>query len=114
MTDELKIHWFQNGITNKSFNAVCASINADPSKFTTFTAVQEAYVTFKLQQRQNDPPMDAKLPLSGLVHAARTRPAVDADVGVEGVTARKASSALRSLPLATLLTVTTPILNIGP
>ena len=55
LTDELKIHWFQSGITDKSFDAVRASINADPTKFTTFPAVQEAYVTFRLQQRQNDP-----------------------------------------------------------
>ena len=55
LTDELKIHWFQSGITDKSFDAVRASINADPTKFLTFIAVQEAYVTFRLQQRQNDP-----------------------------------------------------------
>ena len=56
LTDSLKILWFQNGITDKSLDAVRASINANPTSFTTFSAVQEAYVSFKLQQKQIDPP----------------------------------------------------------
>jgi hypothetical protein len=31
LTDSLKILWFQNGITDKSLDAVCASINANPT-----------------------------------------------------------------------------------
>ena len=61
MTDALKILWFQNGITDKSLDAVRASINAAPTNFTTFTAVQEAYVSFHLQQRQTDPPRGCQL-----------------------------------------------------
>ncbi len=56
LTNALKILWFQNGITDKSLDAVRASINANPTSFTTFSAVQEAYVSFKLQQKQIDPP----------------------------------------------------------
>ena len=39
LTDSLKILWFQKGITDKSFNAVRASITAAPANFTTFSAV---------------------------------------------------------------------------
>jgi hypothetical protein len=56
LTDVLKILWFQNGITDKSLDAVWASINAAPTNFTAFTAMQEEYVSFKLQQKQTDPP----------------------------------------------------------
>ena len=56
LTDALKTLWFQNGITDKSLDAVRASINANPTSFMTFSAVQEAYVSFKLQQKQTDPP----------------------------------------------------------
>ena len=55
LTDALKILWFQNGITDRSLDAVRASINANPTNFMTFPAVQEAYVSFKLQQRQVEP-----------------------------------------------------------
>ena len=61
LTETLKIHWFQKGISDKSFEAVRASINATPSNFTTFTAVQEAYVSFYLQQKQTDPPRGRQL-----------------------------------------------------
>jgi hypothetical protein len=46
LTDALKILWFQNGITDKGLDAVRASINANQTSFTTFSAVQEAYVSF--------------------------------------------------------------------
>ena len=55
LTDALKILWFQNGITDRSLDAVRASINANPTNFMTFPAVQEAYVSFKLQQKQVEP-----------------------------------------------------------
>ena len=51
----------QRGIIDKSFEAVRASINAAPTNFTTFTAVQEAYVSFYLQQKQTDPPRGRQL-----------------------------------------------------
>jgi hypothetical protein len=60
--------------------------------------------------------VDAKLPQSELAHAAQTRPAlvaVDADADAVRVTARKASSLLKNLPLAKLMTLTTPMTNIG-
>lgn len=56
LEESLKILWFQNGITDKSFDAVRAIICANPGQYTTFTAVQEAYVNFKLQQRATEPP----------------------------------------------------------
>ncbi len=55
LTDALKILWCHNRITDKSLDAVRASINATPTSFTTFPAVQEAYVSFKLQQKQIEP-----------------------------------------------------------
>ena len=57
LSDALKILWFQNGITDKTLDAVRASINASPGSFTTYTAVQDAYVNFRLQQKQTDPPL---------------------------------------------------------
>ncbi len=48
LTESLKILWFQKGITDKSLDAVWASILTAPASYTTFTAVQEAYVNFKL------------------------------------------------------------------
>jgi hypothetical protein len=64
LTDALKILWFQKGITDNSFDAVRASINAAPTSFTTFTAVQEAYVSFNLQQRQTKSPRGCQVSLS--------------------------------------------------
>ena len=56
LTESLKILWFQKGITDKSLDAVRASILAAPANYTTFTAVQEAYVNFKLTQKATEPP----------------------------------------------------------
>jgi hypothetical protein len=56
LTESLKILWFQKGITDKGLNAVWASILAAPASYTTFTAVQEAYVNFKLTQKATEPP----------------------------------------------------------
>jgi hypothetical protein len=56
LTESLKILWFQKGITDKSLNAVRASILAAPTSYLTFTAVQEAYVNFKLTQKATQPP----------------------------------------------------------
>ena len=56
LEESLKILWFQNGIQDKSFDAVRAAICANPGNYTTFTAVQEAYVNFKLQQKATEPP----------------------------------------------------------
>ena len=56
LPEALKILWFQNGIKDTTLDAVRASINASPGNFTTYTAVQDAYVNFRLQQKQNDPP----------------------------------------------------------
>ena len=56
LTESLKILWFQKGITDKSLNAVRASIKAAPTNYTTFTAIQEAYVNFKLQHKATEPP----------------------------------------------------------
>ncbi len=56
LTESLKILWFQKGITDKSLDAVWASILAAPANYVTFTAVQEAYVNFKLTQKATEPP----------------------------------------------------------
>ncbi len=56
LTKSLKILWFQKGITDKSLDAVWASILAAPANYLTFTAVQEAYVNFKLTQKATEPP----------------------------------------------------------
>jgi hypothetical protein len=56
LTESLKILWFQNGITDKGLDAVWASIPAAPTSYTIFTAVQEAYVSFKLMQKATKPP----------------------------------------------------------
>jgi hypothetical protein len=56
LTKSLKILWFQKGITDKSLDAVRTSILAAPASYTTFTAVQEAYVNFKLTQKATEPP----------------------------------------------------------
>jgi hypothetical protein len=56
LTKSLKILWFQKGITDKSLNAVRASILAAPTNYVTFTAVHEAYVNFKLTQKATEPP----------------------------------------------------------
>ncbi len=56
LTKSLKILWFRKGIANTSLNAVRASILAAPVSYTTFTAVQEAYVNFKLMQKATEPP----------------------------------------------------------
>ena len=55
LINALKILWFQKGITNRSLDAVRASINTTPTSFRTFSVVQEAYVSFKLQQKQIEP-----------------------------------------------------------
>ena len=70
LTDALKILWFQDGITDKSLDAVRASINADPTRFTAFQAVQEAYVSFKLRQKATEPPRGRQV---ASVRAAGTR-----------------------------------------
>jgi hypothetical protein len=56
LTESLKILWFQKGTTDKGLDAVRASILAAPASYTTFTAMQEAYVNFKLTQKATEPP----------------------------------------------------------
>jgi hypothetical protein len=56
LTESLKILWFQKSITDKSLDAVRASILAAPANYLTFIAVQEAYVNFKLMQKATEPP----------------------------------------------------------
>ncbi len=56
ITKSLKILWFQKGITDKSLDAIRASILASSTNYLTFTAVQEAYVNFKLTQKATEPP----------------------------------------------------------
>ena len=105
LTNALKILWFQNGIVDKSIDAVRASINTAPPIFTTFTAVQEAYVRFKLQQRQTDPPRGRQV---SSVRAGRCSGGSrngDRGRGRGGGDCSKAFSVQKNLPPARLLTV---------
>jgi hypothetical protein len=56
LTKSLKTLWFQKGITDKSLDAVRASIFAALANYLTFTAVQESYANFKLTQKATEPP----------------------------------------------------------
>ncbi len=53
--ENLKILWFKEGITDKTFDAVKMSLIATPEKYETFQAVQEAYCNFHRQQCATDP-----------------------------------------------------------
>ena len=56
LSENLKILWFKEGITDRSFNAVKMNVIASPERYTTFQAVQEAYSTFHRQRCQTDAP----------------------------------------------------------
>jgi hypothetical protein len=53
--ENLKILWFKEGITNKSFDAVKMNLIATPERYETFQAVQEAYCNFHRQRCASDP-----------------------------------------------------------
>ncbi len=56
LSENLKILWFKEGITDRSFNAVKMNVIASPERYTTFQAIQEAYSTFHRQRCQTDAP----------------------------------------------------------
>ena len=61
LVKSMKILWFQKGIKDKSKEPIKVSIvaqtaNPDNMTYTTFQAVQEAYIAFYCQQTHNDPP----------------------------------------------------------
>jgi hypothetical protein len=56
LSENLKILWFKEGITDKSFEVVKMNVVASPERYATFQAVQEAYSTFHRQQCASDPP----------------------------------------------------------
>jgi hypothetical protein len=56
LSENLKILWFKEGITDKSFEVVKMNVIASPEKYATFQAVQEAHSTFHRQRCQTDAP----------------------------------------------------------
>jgi hypothetical protein len=56
LSENLKILWFKEGITDRSFEVVKMNAIASPERCATFQAVQEAYSTFHRQRCQTDPP----------------------------------------------------------
>jgi hypothetical protein len=50
LSENLKILWFKEGITDKSFDVVKMNVIASPERYATFQAVQEAYSTFHRQR----------------------------------------------------------------
>jgi hypothetical protein len=61
LAESMKVLWFQKGIRDKSMEPIKASIvaqtsNPETSAYTTFQAVQEAYMAFYRQQTGNEPP----------------------------------------------------------
>jgi hypothetical protein len=51
----MKIHYFEDGITDSSFNSVKSTIMVDCQKFQKFDAVMELYVDFKHSQKLKAP-----------------------------------------------------------
>ncbi len=56
LSENLKILWFKEGITDKSFEVVKMNVIASPERYATFQVVQEAYNTFQRKQCQTDAP----------------------------------------------------------
>jgi hypothetical protein len=56
LSENLKILWFKEGITDMSFDVVKMNVIASPERFATFQAVQEAYSTFHRQHCLTDGP----------------------------------------------------------
>jgi hypothetical protein len=56
LSENLKILWFKEGITDKSFDVVKMNVIASPEQYATFQAVQEAYSTFHHQRCLTDGP----------------------------------------------------------
>ena len=56
LSENLKILWFKEGITDKSFDVVKMNVIASPERYATFQAVQEAYSTFHRQRCLTDGP----------------------------------------------------------
>jgi hypothetical protein len=50
LSENLKVLWFKEGITDKSFDVVKMNVIASPERYATFQAVQEAYSTFHRQR----------------------------------------------------------------
>ncbi len=56
LSKNLKILWFKEGITDRSFDVVKMNVIASPEQYATFQAVQEAYSTFHRQRCLTDGP----------------------------------------------------------
>ena len=51
MPEAMKIKYFQDGITNLTFNSVRLSIQANPTLFQDFDTIKDQYLTFKRTQQ---------------------------------------------------------------
>jgi hypothetical protein len=56
LSENLKILWFKEGITDRSFDVVKMNVIASPEQYATFQAVQEAYSIFHSQRCLTDGP----------------------------------------------------------
>jgi hypothetical protein len=56
LSENLKILWFKEGITDRSFDAVKMNVIASPERYAAFQAVKEAYSTFHRQRCLTDGP----------------------------------------------------------
>jgi hypothetical protein len=56
LSENLKILWFKEGITDRSFDVVKMNVIASPERYAAFQAVKEAYSTFHRQRCLTDGP----------------------------------------------------------
>jgi hypothetical protein len=56
LSENLKILWFKEGVTDRSFDVVKMNVIASPERYATFQAVKEAYSTFHRQRCLTDAP----------------------------------------------------------
>ena len=52
MPEAMKVKYFQDGITDLTFNSVVLSIQANPKQFNDFETVKDQYLTFKRTQQR--------------------------------------------------------------
>ncbi len=109
LTKSLKILWFQKGITGKSLDAVRASLLAAPESYTTFTAVQEAYVNFKLTQKATEHPKARQVASVRAGRRAGTPRCGGGGRGQGGGDRKRICPARQNLTLAPLITSATPM-----
>ncbi len=55
LEETMKIHYFENGITDPSFASVRSTIMVDCTKFQDFDALMHLYVNYKRSQKAETP-----------------------------------------------------------